>query len=211
MSSRRKRAANRRNAQHSTGPKTPEGKAASAQNATTHGLSSSFTVLPHEDHDAYAQLLDTLVREHTPKSEHEKFLVTRMAESRWRLDRTHRFEAIAFEQFLDEYDETNPDHLIVLKLTNRTSNIMDLLQRYATAAERSYYKAHKELSQARKDEKRNKASEAQIWMQAHMQSSKIPAFDDPFWLAPTPSSIANQPNEANPVTEDTGNAPDLAG
>ncbi len=153
MSSKRKSAANRRNAKNSTGPKTPEGKAASAQNATTHGLSSSFTVLPHEDHDAYAQLLETLQKEHAPTTEHERFLVTRMVEARWRLERTHRFEAIAFEQFLDEYDDSNPDHLIVLKLTNRTSNIMDLLQRYATAAERSYYKAHRELTQGRKDRK----------------------------------------------------------
>jgi hypothetical protein len=34
----RKRAANRKNAQRSTGPKTPEGKAKSAQNAVTHGI-----------------------------------------------------------------------------------------------------------------------------------------------------------------------------
>ena len=80
MSSKRKSAANRRNAQNSTGPKTPEGKAASAQNATSHGLSSSFTVLPHEDHDAYAQLLEALHQEHIPATEHEKFLVAQMAE-----------------------------------------------------------------------------------------------------------------------------------
>ena len=205
MSSRRRSAANRRNAQHSTGPKTPEGKAASAQNATTHGLSSSFTVLPHEDHDAYAQLLDTLAREHAPANEHEKFLVTRMAESRWRLDRTHRFEAVAYDQLLDEYDESNPDHLIVRKLTNRTSNIIDLLQRYATAAERSYYKAHRELTQGRKGEKRNEAKVAAdplAWLKERLDQNPDPPDHDPFWAPPRQPQTGNQRNEANGAEQD---------
>ena len=205
MSSRRKAAANRRNAQHSTGPKTPEGKAASAQNATTHGLSSSFTVLPHEDHDAYAQLLETLQKEHAPSTEHEKFLVTRMAESRWRLDRTHRFEAVAYEQLLDEYDETNPDHVIVRKLTHRTSNIMDLLQRYATAAERSYYKAHREFTQGRKNEKRNEAKVAAdplAWVKAQLDQNPDPPNHDSFWSPPRHPQTANQRNEAKVAEQD---------
>jgi hypothetical protein len=202
MSSKRKSTANRRNAQHSTGPKTPEGKAASAQNATTHGLSSSFTVLPHEDHDAYAQLLETLQKEHAPKNEHEKFLVTRMAESRWRLDRTQRFEAVAYEQLLDEYDESNPDHLIVLKLTNRTSNIIDLLQRYATAAERSYYKAHRELTQGRKGEKRNEATDPMAWLKTQLDQNPDPPDHDSFWSPPRHPQTGKEPNEATgPVSE----------
>ncbi len=36
-------AANQANAQKSTGPKTPPGKAASSRNATKHGLSGSTT------------------------------------------------------------------------------------------------------------------------------------------------------------------------
>ena len=195
MSSKRKSAANRRNAQHSTGPKTPEGKAASAQNATSHGLSSSFAVLPHEDPSAYAQLLETLQNEHTPATEHEKFLVTQMAESRFRLDRTNRFEAIAYEQLLDEYDKTNPDHVIVVKLTNRTANIFDLLQRYATKAESSYYRAHKELIQCRKTEKRNEATDPQAWLTAQFAKHPDPPNHDPFWAPPPQPVIGNVQNE----------------
>ena len=44
--------ANQANAQFSTGPQTPEGKAAASRNAATHGLSNSaFTLLPTEDLD----------------------------------------------------------------------------------------------------------------------------------------------------------------
>ena len=41
--------ANRENSKHSTGPRTPEGKAASSTNATSHGLNAADPVLPHED------------------------------------------------------------------------------------------------------------------------------------------------------------------
>src|SRR5579864_3161863 len=39
-------AINRANAQHSTGPRTPEGKAPSSQNALGHGLTSRIALLP---------------------------------------------------------------------------------------------------------------------------------------------------------------------
>jgi len=49
--------ANQQNAARSTGPRTPEGKAVSARNATRHGLTSGFRILPSEDPEAYHQLL----------------------------------------------------------------------------------------------------------------------------------------------------------
>jgi hypothetical protein len=205
MTSKRKTAANRRNAQNSTGPKTAEGKAASAQNATSHGLSSSFTVLPHEDHDAYARLLESLHQEHTPTTEHEKFLVVQMAESRWRLDRTNRFEAIAFDQFFDEYDDNDPDHLIVLKLTNRTANIMDLLQRYRTSAERAYYKAHRELASGRKGEKRNEAKDPLAWIKAKLDDTPDTPEQNSVWRTPSES----ERNEPNSPVPSGGNNPAL--
>ena len=46
--------ANQQNAQRSTGPTTPEGKAAASRNAATHGLhNADFTLLPHEDAAAF--------------------------------------------------------------------------------------------------------------------------------------------------------------
>ena len=49
MTSERQKAANRANALHSTGPKTPEGKAAVRLNAFRHGLLARDVVLPGED------------------------------------------------------------------------------------------------------------------------------------------------------------------
>src|SRR5215204_6304193 len=44
----KKLAANRRNSQKSTGPKSPHGKSTSSQNATKHSLCSQGALLPNE-------------------------------------------------------------------------------------------------------------------------------------------------------------------
>ena len=48
MSTEKQREANRRNAQFSSGPKTPEGKAASARNAFKHGFCADDATLHHD-------------------------------------------------------------------------------------------------------------------------------------------------------------------
>jgi hypothetical protein len=62
MPSPRKRAANRGNAQRSTGPRTPEGKAQSRLNGLKHGLAIPATALPELASDL-AQLAQTLAGE----------------------------------------------------------------------------------------------------------------------------------------------------
>jgi hypothetical protein len=48
--------ANRRNAQKSTGPQTPEGKAAVSMNALRHGLRARTVVLPGKNREEFTQL-----------------------------------------------------------------------------------------------------------------------------------------------------------
>jgi len=55
--------ANRANAQRSTGPCTPAGKAVSARNSTRHGFRSQSVLLPGDDPAEYDALLAEL-REH---------------------------------------------------------------------------------------------------------------------------------------------------
>ena len=55
-----KAAANRKNAQRSTGPRTARGKARVAQNAIIHGLLSEKALLPDEDPQALEALAEAV-------------------------------------------------------------------------------------------------------------------------------------------------------
>ena len=55
MATRRQIKAFRKNAKHSTGPRTPEGKARSSQNARKHGLFARDTLLPDENPEEFLQ------------------------------------------------------------------------------------------------------------------------------------------------------------
>ena len=88
--------ANRQNAQHSTGPVSPEGKAAVRLNALTFGLRARCVVLIHEDEAAYQQLCDVLESEWQPQAPTEKILLERMAVAHWLLMRTDCIEERIF-------------------------------------------------------------------------------------------------------------------
>src|SRR4028118_515001 len=88
--------ANRRNAQRSTGPKTPEGKDAVRLNATKHGLRSQEVLLPGDDGEALKELDENLRAELQPVGELENLLVDGIVAAHWRLRRLRRVEAGIF-------------------------------------------------------------------------------------------------------------------
>jgi hypothetical protein len=141
-------AANQTNALRSTGPTTPQGKAVSAHNATRHGLSAGFSVLPHENAEEFHELLSALESEFQPSGEHETFLVGEMARARWRILRIERLEALAFEQALTDPGSASDPDARILSLLSAAGSVLDKLQRYAAAARRDYYRAHRELQQS---------------------------------------------------------------
>ena len=85
--------ANRKNAQLSTGPKTPEGKAVCRQNALKHGLTGEGIVLPDEDREAVSQRFGRLEAELAPSCEMALILVQRIAMLSIRMERSARLEA----------------------------------------------------------------------------------------------------------------------
>jgi hypothetical protein len=141
--------ANRQNAANSTGPKSPEGKRISSRNATRHGLTGVFNVLPHENAEDFNDLAARLRDEFQPEGENENFLVDQMIQSRCRLLRIQRLEALAFEQILTEPGSSSDPDSRILAAICASGNALDKLHRYAAAAERSYYKALREIQNSR--------------------------------------------------------------
>ncbi|HMD70888.1 MAG TPA: hypothetical protein VKF41_06065, partial [Bryobacteraceae bacterium] len=96
-------AANRANAALSTGPRTPQGKAVSAQNARRHGFAaSSFAVVRLEDLQEVAYLKADLVAAYQPVNSQELFALERMAVAQQTIRRAARLEAGLFTNCLNE-------------------------------------------------------------------------------------------------------------
>src|SRR5580698_8926844 len=100
--------ANRENAKKSTGPRTPEGKAASSRNRLVHGLRANKHILIGDDNPAdFLLLLQSLDRTFRPVGEAEEMLVTQIAHDQWRLDRALPLEAGIFRQCLESVDSAD--------------------------------------------------------------------------------------------------------
>jgi hypothetical protein len=93
-------AANRRNAEKSTGPRTDEGKAAVAQNAVKHGLSGRLDVIKGEDQAEFDQHRAAFLAELAPAGAVETMLVERIVSLSWRLDRVERMQNEVFDALL---------------------------------------------------------------------------------------------------------------
>ena len=146
MTSDRKAEANRRNARKSTGPKTPEGKAAVSLNALKHGLLSRQILLPNEDEASLIQLSERLHSQLQPVGELESLLVERIIAAAWRLRRVLAVETGIYEEerFSSYTGEDNGLGMAFIRDANG-ANAFSKLSRYETTIERGIYKALHEL------------------------------------------------------------------
>jgi hypothetical protein len=104
MISAKKIESNRKNAQKSTGPRTPEGNARASRNALRHGLTAKDALLPGENEEAFVELQETLFEEFKPVGGYEADLVDVLILMRWRHRRAGRLEAALFRKELDQLE-----------------------------------------------------------------------------------------------------------
>jgi len=166
-------AANRANAQFSTGPKN---STVSSQNRTTHGLArhnGTFKLLASENPTGFEALKHSLVEEHQPKTETESILVNEMAQSHWLAERAQSLQTTC----LDENTGA---------ITNEKS--FSLYLRYHSTHHRAFYKALNQLlklrSESRKDQagfEAQKQKEALQQMKIDHQQTRQDAFAHEAW------------------------------
>jgi hypothetical protein len=148
--------ANRANAQHSTGPRTPEGKARASRNAIRHGLLASQLVLSVEDRAEFEMFRAGLVEEYRPAGTQELMLVSQIADSFWRLRRAKSIETAMFERYLDA--ESASPSMTLAHVWEAQSQHFDRLRRYIAGFERAYYRAIATLRQIQKDRRKQDES-----------------------------------------------------
>jgi hypothetical protein len=142
--------ANQANAQHSTGPKTETGKAASSQNSWKHGLTfGSFRVLNTESQMQYQDFLQDLEAEYNPATPTEGILVERMAQHHWLRNRALQFQT----HYLESGDESSASKL-------------SLFMRYESMHERAFHKCLADLLKLRAEKQKQEIGFAS---QAHKE------------------------------------------
>ena len=151
--------ANRINAQKSTGPRTPEGKANSRRNGLLHGLTAKTCMLNDEDPAALTDLAERLGEKYNPQDIDEDFYVERMAKARCRYNRIMPLEAAIFNIRLT-VDQAPKEVVAALSQEGQRAwaylrdanggNALSKLARYETSLLREYDRSRQELEKLQK-------------------------------------------------------------
>ena len=135
-------AANQANSQHSTGPTSETGKAASSRNNFKFGFTGRFEVLPFENQAGFDALLAALQTEHNPTTATEGILVTKMAEHYWL---ARRAQGLQDTTWAPENPLGDDDRL----------KLLAIFMRYHTTHDRAFYKALNQLQKLRAEQRKS--------------------------------------------------------
>jgi hypothetical protein len=151
-------AANRRNSARSTGPKTPEGKEKSRQNAYKHGLTGAGIVLSEADSAEVARRTATFCEELGARGDIGVALARRAAVHSVRMERSVDQQAVAMTvrlrqvasdfvapEGVDEAEAGELREVGVRVAMFDHSKEATLARQYEAASERGFYKALKDL------------------------------------------------------------------
>src|SRR4051812_39626370 len=119
MTSFRQIEANRRNARHSTGPISEQGKLRSRSNAVRHGLTAETVIGALEDTADYSAFEAAVMADYNAQSAVERELVLRLASLLWRIRRATTMESGLFEM--------QAKHLLEFRTTREAARISEEL------------------------------------------------------------------------------------
>jgi len=155
-------AANRRNSQKSTGPKTADGKAVVAQNALKHGLFATLVVINGETQEDFDMFRGEMLAELVPVGIIESVLAERIVSLAWRLRRAEVMERQVIDELIDcnadrhrsyygspsSDPRKSPDYLPLGRIATRdwsNSRIIERVLMYERRIEYSIFKVMAEL------------------------------------------------------------------
>ena len=124
-------AANAANAQHSTGPRTPEGRARSSQNARTHGLTARDVIVEPHEREEFEQFLNRYQTDVAPQDAIQLSVFDDLVAAAWDLRRIRRMQVRACSDTTRTAEQLEKD--------------LDRLYRYKTCIERTFHRSLKEL------------------------------------------------------------------
>jgi hypothetical protein len=143
-------AANRANAQKSTGPRTTAGKQRSSMNPLKHGLTAATLVLPHEDEIGYQETRGMLYTQYQPATPQECMLVDQLASSWWRTIRARQCETDMLHLQIETLKRKNPEkpaspvsdrQALASRFITEPEEDFRKFFRYEAAIERAFYRA----------------------------------------------------------------------
>jgi hypothetical protein len=148
-------AANKANAQHSTGPKTEAGISRSSMNNFRHGLAGLFMIPAWENREEFDELSNALRAEHAPSTPTEVLLVERMAQHFWLTQRAMRLQTKCIEEDFPTSDDNKG---------------LPLYLRYQVTHERAFHKCLNDLLKLRAEKRK---AEIGFESQKHKQADQI--------------------------------------
>jgi hypothetical protein len=144
MSTPKQTAANRKNSQKSTGPRSAQGKATSCANSLKTGLYARSQVIFGEDPAELRTLADRYFLRWEPDTPEESFLVATLVDSDWLLRRYSLADAKIWDYKGDDDDVRDNPNSIGLNFI-RCREYFPLLQRRIDSAQRSFHRALHDL------------------------------------------------------------------
>jgi hypothetical protein len=198
--SERQLAANRANAQKSTGPASEAGKSVSKYNSLRHGLNSFLVCLPSEEKEMYEDIRAEYHAHFHPDNIVTRGMVDDLASTRWRLLRIIRAEnALVREQMakMRAHNEKTYDQLsievetaIAIKALADESKVSERMDRYEARLQRNFARVFKQLTELQRD---NPPSHDQRENE-NCQNEPIPINEHPVAPDPEPIGRATAPN-----------------
>jgi hypothetical protein len=143
---------NRANAQHSSGPTSPTGKARSSQNALKNGLYALSAKLPGEDKEEYLAHAAAFIADLKPVGATQEALVEIVSDNTWRLRRVRgviESETNLLLRLYDSVDEMSMEAFLNGQATG--IRVIESVSRHEQRLQNGTLKALKQLKELQKE------------------------------------------------------------